>query len=122
MGNSGNGPTIDLTTRTFPAPGSPTGKPHCGGRPLGGASGVGGVGGGGTTGERRCLQVIPYDLHTRDLILEDDSLSIKPLMLIWAPLIPATRWTWGSTAAPPRISDNKGGDKGYPDKHHIGNI
>ena len=79
MGNSGNGPTIDLTTRTFPAPGSPTGKPHCGGRPLGGASGGvrdRGGGGGGTTGERRCLQVIPYDLHTRDFILlGDDSLN-----------------------------------------------
>ena len=48
------------------------------------------------------------------------------LMLIWAPLIPVTRWSCsqqslvsveGSTAAPP-----SSWDKGCQDKHHIGNV
>ena len=62
----------------------------------------------------------------------DGALSAKPVMLIWAPLIPATRWScsqqtllsaWGgggggeATSAPP-----SSWDKGYPDKHNIGYV
>ena len=71
-------------------------------------------------------QVICYWAEGGDLILGDNALSTNPVMLIWAHLIPSTRWSlqstvfavnWGPTAAPP-----SSWDKGWQDKHVIGNV
>ena len=71
-----------------------------------------------------CAQ--PCSTLSETLYWGEDALSTKPVMLISAPLIPATRWSCSQqsllSARGPRDPPSSW-DKGCPDKHHdIGNV
>ena len=63
---------------------------------------------------------------TETLYKEDRALSTKPGMLIRAPLIPATRWSYTQQSLPSAVSRLQlhlaAEYKGCSDKHHIGKV